>query len=113
MLITQGTFRSADSSRTECALVLVVLSTTKSPCFDQGCRRSPSRIPAVGAGLSVHLTRLVTVLMASGLALLALAVALSLMGASAAMVAPGQRLPVDQLNWCVGPSLEGNRTGHR
>jgi hypothetical protein len=38
----------------------------------------------MGAGLSVRLTRLVTVLMASGLALLALAVALSLMSASAA-----------------------------
>jgi Matrixin len=33
--------------------------------------------------------------------------------AAVAMVASAQRLPVNQLNWCVGPGLDGGRTGYR
>ena len=30
-----------------------------------------------------------------------------------AMVASAQRLPLDRLNWCVGPGLDGGRTSYR
>ena len=30
-----------------------------------------------------------------------------------AMVASAQRLPLNQLNWCVGPGLDGGRTSYR
>ena len=30
-----------------------------------------------------------------------------------AMVASAQRLPFNQLNWCVGPGLDGGRTSYR
>jgi hypothetical protein len=30
-----------------------------------------------------------------------------------AMVASAQRLPLNQLNWCVGPGLDGGRTSNR
>ena len=33
--------------------------------------------------------------------------------AAVAMVASAQRLPLNQLNWCVGPGLDGSRTGYR
>jgi hypothetical protein len=33
--------------------------------------------------------------------------------AAAAMVASAQRLPLNQLNWCVGPGLDGGRTSYR
>jgi matrixin len=33
--------------------------------------------------------------------------------AAMAMVASAQRLPVNQLNWCVGPGLDGGRTSYR
>ena len=32
---------------------------------------------------------------------------------AAAMVASAQRLPLNQLNWCVGPGLDGGRTSYR
>jgi Matrixin len=32
---------------------------------------------------------------------------------AAAMVAAAQRLPLNQLNWCVGPGLDGRRTSYR
>ena len=32
---------------------------------------------------------------------------------AAAMVASAQRLPLNQLNWCVGPGLDGRRTSYR
>jgi hypothetical protein len=33
--------------------------------------------------------------------------------AAVAMVASAQRLPLNQLNWCVGPGIDGGRTGYR
>ena len=33
--------------------------------------------------------------------------------AAVAMVASAQRLPLDQLNWCVGPGLDGGRASYR
>jgi hypothetical protein len=33
--------------------------------------------------------------------------------AAVAMVASAQRLPLNQLNWCVGPGLDGGRTTYR
>jgi Matrixin len=33
--------------------------------------------------------------------------------AAVAMVASAQRLPLNQLNWCVGPGLDGGRTSYR
>ena len=33
--------------------------------------------------------------------------------AAAGMVASAQRLPLNQLNWCVGPGLDGGRTSYR
>jgi hypothetical protein len=33
--------------------------------------------------------------------------------AAVAMVASAQRLPLGQLNWCVGPGLDGGRTSYR
>ena len=71
-------------SASDIAEVFAVGPATKLPRFQRGWRRSLSRIPTVPLGISVRLTRLVTVLMASGVALLALAVALSLMGTTAA-----------------------------
>ncbi|MPZ34288.1 MAG: hypothetical protein GEV13_25450 [Rhodospirillales bacterium] len=33
--------------------------------------------------------------------------------AAVAMVASVQRLPLNQLNWCVGPGLDGGRASYR
>lgn len=33
--------------------------------------------------------------------------------AAVAMVASAQRLPLNQLNWCVGPRIDGGRTSYR
>ena len=33
--------------------------------------------------------------------------------AAVAMVASAQRLPLNQLNWCVGPHIDGGRTSYR
>jgi hypothetical protein len=33
--------------------------------------------------------------------------------AAVAMVASAQRLPVNRLNWCLGPGLDGGHTGYR